>query len=115
MRKPKRLLFLPMLLMLAACAGLGLQAPKTFEERYSYDLSATTGIRESCTRSLDSGAITSADMDECIALADRSRSVLRLARQAKDVGDVSTAEGRLALASGVLTQLETFLTARTKR
>lgn len=111
----KLAILFPLLYLLTACASLGLAPAKTFDERWSYAQGQTTGLREASTRALDAKLITSGDMEYCIAVADRSTHMLTMARAAYNVGDISTAEGRLLLVSSILTDLETYLTQRAKQ
>lgn len=97
---------------LTGCAELGLQQPKTFEERWAYAQSQTTAIRETSTRALNAGLIDSADMEYTIGVADRSSELLRLARTAASAGDTKTAEGRLQLVTTILAELEGYLQKR---
>lgn len=111
----KLAILFPLLFLLTACASLGLAPAKTFDERWSYAQGQTTGLREASTRALDAQFITSGDMEFCIDLADRTTKMLAMARAAYNVGDISTAEGRLLFASSLLSDLETYLTQRAKR
>jgi hypothetical protein len=99
-------------LTLTGCETLGLQQAKTFEDRWAYAQSQTTGIRETSTRALDAKLIDSGDMEYVIGVADRSSDLLRLARTARAAGDTSTAEGRLQLATAILSELESYLQQR---
>lgn len=98
--------------MLTACQSVGLAQPESFDQRWAYSQTAVTGLREASTRALDAKLIGSADMEHVIAIADRCSDLLRLARDAAGAGDLSTAEGRLALARGVLNELEAFLASK---
>lgn len=108
----KLAILFPLLFLLTACVSLGLAPAKTFDERWSYAQGQTTGLRDASTRALDAKLISSGDMEYCIAVADRSSGMLKLARAAYAGGDVSTAEGRLLLVSNILTELEQYLTKR---
>jgi flagellar basal body L-ring protein FlgH len=111
----RKILACSLLLVLAGCASLGLAPAKSFDERWSYAQAQTIGLRDASTRALDAKLITSGDMEYCIAVADRSTQMLTMARAAHNVGDISTAEGRLLLVSSILTDLETYLTKRAKQ
>jgi len=103
-RKPY---FLPILLvLLAGCAQLGLEAPKTFNERAAYVHSGINGVVVTATNSLNAGAIKSTDAEYVRDSAVRTRLFLTAAETAYGEGDISTAEGRLALAEGVLRELQ---------
>jgi hypothetical protein len=102
----QKLSILPLLLILAACAQFGLEAPKTFNERAAYVHSGVNGVVTAATNSLNAGAIKSDDAVYVRDTAVRTRTFLGAAETAYGTGDASTAEGRLALAEGVLRELQ---------
>lgn len=99
-------------LLLAGCAGLGLQSAQTFEQKLAYSYGVNTAIREASTSALNAGSISSADMEHVLKLNDEARSLLDAARFAHGSGDVATAEGRLALATSILVQLQNYLRSK---
>lgn len=111
MRKPAlRTALLPICLaLLVGCASLGLETPKTFNERAAYVHSNINGVVSATTNSLNAGAIASTDAEYVRDSAARTRTLVAAAETAYGAGDVSTAEGRLALAEGVLRQLQNHL------
>jgi hypothetical protein len=115
LRKIRACSALALMVLITGCASLGLAPAKTFDDRWSYAQAQTTGLRDASTRALNAKLITSGDMEHCIALADRSAQILAMARAAYTVGDLSTAEGRLLLASSLLADLEVYLTQRAKQ
>jgi hypothetical protein len=105
--RPQRLLLLPLLLVLSACAAL---APaKSFDDRLAYAYGAHTAVLAAAANSLSVHELSSTDAEQVLKLADDSRRVLDAARLAAGAGDVKTAEGQLALATNILTQLQTYL------
>jgi hypothetical protein len=107
---------IPVLLVLAliaGCAALGLATPKTLDERLSYAYEQHTAALQTIASSTNQKLITSADAVSMLAIADQSRLLLDAARSATTAGDVSTAEGRLVLATNVLRELQTYLRTRT--
>lgn len=101
--------------VLSGCESIGMVKAETFEQRWAYAQTQVTGLRETSTRALDGKLISSTDMEYVIGVADRTADILRIAREAAGAGDLSTAEGRLALARGVLTELEAFLASKNTR
>ena len=99
--------------LLVGCAQLGLAPAKSFEDKLAYAYGSHAAVQTAAAQALDAREISSADGEAVLALADQSRVLLDAARTANLAGDVTTAEGRLALASSVLTQLETYLRSRT--
>lgn len=105
--------FLPFLLiLLAGCAQLGLQAPQSFNERAAYVHSGINGVVTTATNSLNAGAIKSDDAEYVRDSAVRTRTFLSVAENAYGEGDIATAEGRLVLAENVLRELQKHLGAK---
>lgn len=121
MRTPNRLLALvaaffflgtPLALGLTGCESLGLTKPQSVEQRLVYAYSTHTAILEATANGVAAGTLTPEDGERVLKLSDESRLLLDAGRAALSVGDTSTAEGRLVLALGILTQLQTYLNAR---
>jgi hypothetical protein len=100
---------------LQGCGSLGLQQPETFSDRYAYALGQTTAIRDAARVSLDAKQISIKDAEYALQVTDRSRQLLDTAKQVADAGEVAKAQGQLALVTNVLTQLQTYLNARTPK
>lgn len=105
-------LTLPVVVNLQGCAQLGIQQAKTFNENAAYALAQTTALREAATDSLTFGQLTVGDAEYVLKLTDQSRALIDAAQLAYAGGDVSTAEGRLQLVIGVLTQVQTYLNSK---
>lgn len=105
----RKLALWPILLLLAACAQLGVQPAQSFDERLAYAYGTNTAVREASTSALNAGEITPDDMERVIALNDQARALLDAARLAHGTGDLETADARLTLAVSVLTQVQTYL------
>lgn len=98
--------------ILSACAALGIVQAQSFDQRLAYALGVNTSVRDTSTSALDAGTITSADMEHVLKFNDQARSLLDAARVAHQAGDTETAEGRLLLATNILTQLQAYLRSR---
>lgn len=98
--------------LLTGCASLGLTPAKTLSERLAYSYGAQIAVQEAATRGLNAGTLSSADGEYVLKVSDETRVLLDAARIASGNGDVTTAEGRLALAISILDELEAWLTAR---
>lgn len=109
---PAAALMLAACVFLAGCQSLGLASAQSFDDKLAYAYGSHTAIQKATATALDLKDITSADAEHVLKLADESRALLDAARTAANAGDVSTAEGRLLLASSILTQLETYLRTR---
>jgi len=97
------------LLLLAACAQIGLAPASTFEQRLAYAVSQNAAVRQAAANSLEAGEIQLEDAQRILKLTDQVREGLDAARFAAGAGDVSTAEGRLQLATAILVELQNYL------
>jgi PBP1b-binding outer membrane lipoprotein LpoB len=97
--------------MFAGCAGMGVEPPKSFEDRLAYATGTNTALRDASTSSLDAGMITSADMEHVMEINAKVKTLLLAARRVSGA-DLSTAESKLIEATKLLTDLQTYLRAR---
>lgn len=105
--RPKYAIFL--FLLLSACASVGLEQARSFDQNVAYGYSTLASVRTSAANALNSGLIKVEDAKQVQALADQARTGLDAARGAWLEGDTKTALGRLQLANSILTQLAVFL------
>lgn len=101
-----------LLLMAIGCQQLGIESPKSFDEKLAYAYGTNTAVREASTTALNAGKITSADMVHVMTINDQARGLLDGAKLAKEAGDMGSANSRLLLATSVLTQIQTYLNSR---
>jgi hypothetical protein len=94
--------------LLAACVPLGLERPTEFPDRVAYAYSNVDGAVTAATNALNAKTIGSADAKFVRDTAVNARTLLVAAETAFGDGDISTAEGRLNLAEGVLRQLQAY-------
>ena len=99
------------LLLIAACGSAGL-APESFSERLAAAYGMVTAVREASTSAANAGTLTVNDMEQSIKFADDARSALDAAKAASEVGNMTTAEGKLALAANVLATVQTYLRSK---
>lgn len=97
--------------LVASCATLGLATPKGFDQQLAEAYGVHTAVVNATATALTAGAITSADAGQVQVLAVQSRLLLDSAK-ALEGTDPSTAAGKLALATSVLTQIQTYLNSR---
>jgi hypothetical protein len=102
----------PVALVVTGCESMGIQPARSFDQNLAYAYSSHTAVLEAASNALEAGSLTVEDAEAVLALADQSRTLLDSARLAAGAGDVTTAEGRLALATNVLQQLIAYLNAR---
>lgn len=105
-------LTLPVVVSLQGCEQLGIRQAKTFNENAAYALAQTTALREAATESLELGQLSVGDAEYVLKLTDQSRALIDAAQLAYAGGDIATAEGRLQLVIGVLTQVQTYLNSK---
>lgn len=108
----RKLAIIPFLLLLTACASLGLAPASTFEERLAYAVSQNAAVRNAAAASLERNEIALEDAQRVLKITDEVRTALDAARLASGAGDVSTAEGRLQLATAILIELQNYLRSR---
>lgn len=107
----RKLAIIPLLYLLTACASLGLAPASSFSDRLAYAYGTHSAVLVSATQSLDAGEIGSQDASRVLKVADEARTALDAAKLANGVGDTTTAEGRLQLATALLTNLQAYLRA----
>lgn len=105
-------IFAVAVLLISACAQLGLAPASTFEERLAYAVSQNAAVRQTAAVSLENGEIALDDAQRVLKLTDQVREGLDAARFAAGAGDVSTAEGRLQLATSILVELQSYLRSK---
>jgi hypothetical protein len=108
----RKLAIIPLLLILTACASLGLAPASSFEERLAYAVSQNAAVRETAALSLERNELALEDARRVLKITDEVRTALDAARLAAGAGDVSTAEGRLQLATSILVNLQAYLRTR---
>ena len=97
------------LVTLVACAQLGLSSAKTFDQKLAYAYGTHTAVLQSAAAAVNAKTLSPTDGEEVLKLADESRALLDAAKAA---GDTATGGSKLALATTILTQLQTYLNAR---
>lgn len=107
-----KLSIIPLLFLLTACASLGLAPASSFEERLAYAVSQNAAVRNAAAASLERQEIALEDAQRVLKITDEVRTSLDAAKAAVGAGDVSTAEGRLQLATAILVELQNFLRSR---
>lgn len=101
------------LMLLAACAGLGVPTPQTFNEKEAAAISSVTAIRGTALSLLQAGKITAADAGSIQKQADNAREAIVVADQLHaanpNVGD----ERLTAIITG-LSAVQAYLSSRSK-
>lgn len=102
----KKLSVLFVLLLITACAQLGLTQPQSFDQKLAYAFGTHTAVLNAAATARKAGQITAEDAKQVLKLADESRSLLDAAKM---TGDPREAANKLALAVVILTQLQAYL------
>jgi len=102
-----------LVLLVAGCAAF--TQPKTFEEQLAYAYGTHTAVLLAAASSVTAGTLSPGDGEVVLAMADQSRAVLDLAKLTATTGDTTNAEGQLALATNILTELQKYLNMRIKK
>jgi hypothetical protein len=101
--------FILPVLLLSACASLGLAPAQSFEQKLAYGYGTYTAVQAAAAQAMSDHVLPSADGSQVLKLADESRALLDAAKAANKVGDLTTANGKLVLATQVLVQLQSYL------
>lgn len=107
--KPQFLL--PLLLLLASCAQLGLSTPKGFDQQLANAYGIHTAVISATTTALNAGSLSSADAIQVQTIATTSRTLLDTAKAAETAGDTAGAQKNLVLATSALQALQAYLKA----
>lgn len=102
-----------LLLLLSACAQLGLQSPKSFNDKLATGYVTITAARDSTATLLTSGKITAADAQQIQTQCDNARSGLDIARSVHATSPEAGDEKLTAILAG-LNALSQYLATRTK-
>lgn len=98
-------------LLLVGCSSIGLQKAESFEQQLAYQYGNLTAVYSAAASSTAAGALSVKDAEAILKSADEARVALDTARLAYVAGDITTAEGRLAVAIQLLTVLQQRLHA----
>lgn len=104
----RKLAIIPFLVILAACASLGMPTPKTFNERLAAGYVSVTGVRTSALTLLNGGVIRSDDAQNVQKQADVAREGLDVARTLPSL----EAESKLSATLLVLQAAQSYLCSK---
>lgn len=111
MRLHRQYYLLSLLLLLNACASLGLAPAQSFDQKLAYGYATHTAVLLAANTSLQAGSITKADAQQVLTLGDTSKTLLDSAK-AIETTDPVGATNKLALATAVLVQIQSYLNAK---
>jgi hypothetical protein len=120
----KALHLIAIVMLLAACAALGLQSADTFNQKLAYSYGQVTAARRGATSVINASCPTpeSVQTDACKsavadgkhiqAMADEARQGLDLAKSYALAGNTQQANVQLQLETAALTALQTYLLSK---
>lgn len=97
----------------AGCESL--PKPQGFEQRLAYAYGTYTAVVDTAATQVEAGRLSAQDGAKVLELSDQARSFLDLSRVAYELHDEILARERLDLAIVVLSELQRYLEARSKR
>lgn len=97
------------LAVVAACAQVGVAPPQSLDEGLAYASSQVAALEASAAQAVGAGSLKPAAAQQVLTLGDQANAAIASARASEKAGDVSSAQGKLALASSLLAQLASFL------
>ncbi len=113
---PKRLpLFslLPLILLLSACASLGIAPAQSLEQKIAYAQGVDTAVLTASTSALRAGKISADDHEHVIAIAEQAKALIDSAKLLATT-DATAANAKLQMATVILTELQNYLNSRKK-
>lgn len=105
----KKLLIGVVVLLLAGCASLGLPSPKGFDQTLGQSYGIHTAVLQAVTVGVTSGDLSSSDAISINQIAINARVMLDSAKALQVAGDKAGAQSKLAMATSLLVQLQTYL------
>lgn len=106
-----KLVLILVLALLAGCAATGTVAPQSLDEGLAYAEGQVTALETSAAQAVSAGTLKPADAAKLLPLADQATAAINAAKLSESVGDTLIAQGKLALATSLLSQLITALAA----
>lgn len=111
MKRLDLFLLFVMAALIGACASLGVETPKTFNERVAVAQQTVTQVRLSATQLLQVKSISVADAENVLKQTDAAQEGVVIARS---LGDSPAAGTRLQVSIAVLTALQAYLATHKK-
>lgn len=99
------------LFALSGCTQLGIAPAQSFDQKLAYAEQVDTAVLTASTVSLRAQQISSDDHEKVITMADQAKGLIDSAKLLSTT-DPAGANAKLALATSVLTQLQTYLNSR---
>lgn len=107
----RKVLFIPFLLILTACASLGLPVAKTFNERVAVAYGTVTSVRQTTSTLLVAKKINADEAQKVQTQANSARDAIDLAVTV-NATNPTDADTRLTAAISILSALQTYLESK---
>jgi len=104
-------LFGALMVLITACASLGIAPAQSFDQRWAYANGTLTAVVQTASQGVEGGTLSKDDGRAVLEIAKQARSLLDAAHSATSVED---ANRNLSLAVAVLENLQTYLNDRSK-
>lgn len=111
----RKLLIGVMVLLFAGCAALGLPTAKGFDQQLGEAYGVHTAVLQTIAVGTASGQLSSVDAVSINGIAVNSRVLLDSAKAIETAGDQAGAQSKLAMATSLLTQLQTYLNSHVSK
>lgn len=98
--------------LIAGCGTLGIPQAQNFEQKWAYATATHTAVMSAAAASVKVGDLSKPDGQQVLRLADEAKALLDAA-EVLSTTDEAGANQKLALATTILTQLQTYLRSRT--
>jgi flagellin-specific chaperone FliS len=95
--------------LVIACAQLGLAPAKSFESRLAYAYATHTAVLEAAASAVKAGTLSKTDGQAFLKISDEARTLLDSALNVYQQHDTAGADNKLALATAILTELQSYL------
>lgn len=108
-------ILLSLLVLLSACASIGLSPAKSFDQKLAYAYGTHTAVLQAATAGVIAKSLTKTDGEQVLNLADEARTLLDAAKTIAATGQTGAAYNKLLLATAILEQLQTYLNSRASK
>lgn len=92
-------------IMISACAVM----PQSFDQQLAAANIAFTGAVRASTTALQTQVISLKEAQELRVLMEQAKTILDSSKVIADAGDTSSAEAKLLLATGIISEIQTYL------
>lgn len=99
---------------ISGCASIGAAPAQSFSEQLAYGYGGVASVRNTCQQQLAANSMALPTAQKCLVDTDAARAGLDAAYAASSSGDQPKAIAAITAATSILTQLQSYLTAKGK-